>query len=247
MGRHKEDWGSRMNPGYSNEINIRGWIRVLKKRLWIIIVFTVLTFISGLFYIKWFTTPLYQSSATIIIEADADLRNTLQVSIKDSKVMEKVGRELGLSISPENLATKITVTSIDNSQVVNIGVIDSDPVQAAAIANTTARVFKEEVPSIINFDNVHFLSNAKEDPTSINGNHMKLLIAAIGLGVIVGIGFSFLLDSLDHSIRSPEDIEYIIGIPVMGKVSKIKRVKRSQGGTNRQKVLVSYRGEKFPL
>ena len=236
-----------MNPGNSKEINIREWIRVLKKRLWIIFILTVLTFVCGLFYIKWFTTPLYQSSATIIIEADADLRNTLQVIIKDSIVMEKVGQELGLSISPENLATKITVTSIDNSQVVNIGVIDSDPAQAASIANTTARVFKEEVPSITNFDKVHFLSNAVEDLTPVNEDHTKLLIVALGLGIIVGIGFAFLLDSLDHSIRSPEDIENLIGIPVIGRVSRIKRVKRSQSGTNGHRVMVSYRGEKFPL
>lgn len=236
-----------MNPGNSKEINVREWIRVLKKRLWIITIFTVLTFICGLFYIKWFTTPIYQSSAAIIIEAEAELRNTLQVIIKDSNVMEKVGRELGLSMSPEDLAAKITVTSIDNSQVVNIGVVDSDPEQAAAIANTTARIFKEEVPSIINFDKVHFLSNAKEDLTPINENHTKLLIAAIGLGVIVGIGFAFLLDTLDRSIRSTADIESIIGIPVIGRVSKINRVKRSPTGINGQKVLVTHRGEEFPL
>ena len=236
-----------MNPGNSKEINVREWIRVLKKRLWIVAVFTVLTFVCGLFYIKWFTTPLYQSSATIIIEADADLRNTLQVIIKDSKVMEKVGRELGLSISPESLAGRITVTSIDNSQVVHIGVIDSNPAQAAAIANTTAQVFKEEVPSIINFDKVHFLSQAVEDIRPINADHTKLMIVAIGIGVIVGIGFAFLLDSLDHSIRSSEDIENLIGIPVIGRVSKIKRVKRGKSGINDHKVMVSYRGEKFPL
>ena len=236
-----------MSPGKSKEINVREWIGVLKKRLWIIAIFTILALVCGLFYIKWFTTPLYQSSATIIIEADAELRNTLQVIIKDSKVMEKVGQELGLSTSPENLAAQITVNSIDNSQVVNIGVIDSDPGLAAAIANTTAQVFKEEVPSIINFNKVHFLSSAKGDSTPINKDHSKLLILAIGLGVIMGIGFAFLLDTLDHSIRSTEDIEYIIGIPVIGRVSKINRVKRSQTGTNGKKVWVSHRGENFPL
>jgi capsular polysaccharide biosynthesis protein len=236
-----------MNPGNSKEINIRTWISVLKKRAGIIAIFAILTLVCGLFYIKWFTTPLYQSSATIIIEADADLRNTLQVIIKDSKVMEKVGQDLGLSMSPEDLAEKISVTSIDNSQVVNIGAVDQDPRQAADIANTTARIFKEEVPSIINFDNVHFLSEAKENFTPINEDHTKLLIAAFGLGVIVGIGFAFLLDSLNHSIRSTEDLENLIGIPVVGRVSKIKRVKRSKDGTNSQKVGVSYRGEEFPL
>ena len=236
-----------MNPGNSKEVNIRDWLMVLKKRLWIIVLFTVLTFVCGVFYIKWFTTPLYQSSATIIIDADADLRNTLQVIIKDSRVMEKVGRELGLSTSAENLAAQITVTSIDNSQVVNIGVIDSNPEKTAAIANTTAKVFKEEVPGIINFDHVHFLSGAKVNSTPINGNHNKLLIIAIGLGVVIGIGVSFLLDSLDHSIRSADDIENLIGIPVIGRVSKINRVKSKSNREHRHKATVNHGGEKLSL
>lgn len=236
-----------MNPGNSKEMNIREWLRVLKKRFWIIALFTVLTFICGLLYIKWFTTPLYQSSATIIIEADADLRNTLQVIIKDSRVMGKVADELGISTSPEILATQITVTSIEDSQVVNIGAIAPEAEDAAAIANKTAQVFKEEVPGIINFDKVHFLSEAKVDPSPVNENHNKLLIVAIGLGVMIGIGFAFLLDSLDHSIRSPEDIENLIGIPVLGRVSKINRVKGNHKSKHRKKAAVSHGSEKLSL
>ena len=58
--------------------------------------------------------------------------------------------------------------SIDASQVVSISVIDSDPTMAANIANTTAKVFKEEIPNIIGFNDVQLLSEAKVVPYPIN-------------------------------------------------------------------------------
>ena len=100
----------------------------------------------GFVYSQISTTLLYQSSSRIIINADAEDRKTLQVIMKDSTIMEKVVERLKLDRSPEALAGQITVQSIDDSQVVSIGVIDTDPTMAANIANTTAKVFKEEIP-----------------------------------------------------------------------------------------------------
>ena len=68
---------------------------------------------------------MYQTSSRIIINADAEYRKTLQVIMKDSTIMEKVVQNLNLDRSPEALAGQISVQSIDASQVVSIGVIDT--------------------------------------------------------------------------------------------------------------------------
>ena len=80
--------------------------------------------------------------------------------------MEKVVQDLNLDRSPETLAGQITVQSIDASQVVSISVVDTDPKMAANIANTTAKVFKEEILNIVGFNNVQLLSDAKIDTQS---------------------------------------------------------------------------------
>ena len=53
--------------------------------------------------------------------------NTLMVMIKDPIIMEKVNSELNLSRSPEGIANEITVAQIDDSQVIKISAIDTDP------------------------------------------------------------------------------------------------------------------------
>ncbi len=225
----QKDGSIRVNPTkYSQkqatkEINLKEIYRVIKERLWIVVIITIIATTIGVIYNTYFTTPLYQSSTSIIIEADAEYRKTLQVIIKDSTVLEKVIKELKADKSPEALAGQINVTSIDNSQVVSIAVIDVNPLQAAKIANTTAKVFKDEIPNIIGFDKVTILSDAKVYPYPINENKSRTIFISFLMGLIVGIGLVLLLDSLDDSIKSEQEVEEILGLPVLGKVSKMKK------------------------
>jgi capsular polysaccharide biosynthesis protein len=212
-----------VNKTKAKDINLKELFYVIKKRLWIVVVITFITTGLGIYYSYSHNTPLYQASSRIIIGASPDYRNTLQVIIKDSTVLDKVVKQLGLPQSPEALAGKITVTSIDNSQVVSIGVTDTDPKRAADIANTTARVFKAEIPNIVGFSDVRLLSDALVNPGPINHNQNMKIVIALVIGVVIGVGLVFLLDSLDDTLRSNNEVEEILGLPVLGRVSRANK------------------------
>lgn len=224
------------------EINLKELFQVIKRRFWIIAVVTLLSSLIGVYVSNIKTIPLYQSSARIIIGADEESRNTLQVIIRDSVILDKVIKELALNKTAEALAGQISVASVEGSQVVSISVIDTDPVFAAKLANTTARVFRDEVPNIIGQDYIRLLSDAKVSPSPMNqSNNNKLYIAVVG-GLIVGVGLAFLLESLDDRIRSVREIELLLGLPVLGRVSKVSKrsVKKK---TNNMQFDFELRGE----
>lgn len=227
----------------AKEINLKELYRVVKKRYWIILVITVLTTIAGWYYSHLNKPePLYESSTNIIIGADSEYRKTLQVIIKDTIVLETVISNLGLDQSSKSLANQISVESIDNSQVVKISVIDTNPERAANIANMAAKVFKDEIPNILGFEEVQILSEARINPIPVNdSNPNKLVVAAFIIGIIIGSGLIFLIDSLDDSIKSERDIETVLGIQVLGSISKInnKNVRKKKG----QKTKLAFRGE----
>jgi capsular polysaccharide biosynthesis protein len=166
---------------------------------------------------------MYQSTSRIIIGADNTLITTLKVIIQDSTVLDKVVKKLDLPYPPETLSGKILVGSIDNSQVVTITVTDSNPEQAAIIANTIAETYKEEIPAIMNFKDITLLSEAKVYPIPINEDQNKTIIIALIGGIVIGIGLAFLLDSLNDSVRKEDEVEELLGIPVLGSVSKMKK------------------------
>lgn len=208
----------------AKEINLKEIFCVIKNRIWVILAITIFTTVAGIAY-SYFNKPtlLYQSSTRIIIGANADLMKTLQVIIRDTTVLEKVVKDLDIERSSEALAGQISVQSIEGSQVVSINVVDADPVLAAELANTTARVFKEEVPKIVGFNDVKNLSEAKVNPYPINENNNRTSILAFVVGLVLGIGLAFLLDSLDDTIGSEREIEELLGLPVLGRVSKMNK------------------------
>ncbi|WP_226645695.1 YveK family protein [Mesobacillus subterraneus] len=208
--------------GIAKEINIKEIFTVIKKRLWIIAIITALASIAGYLYGEKDITLLYQSSARIIIGKEADM-NTLQVILKDPVVLEKVVEKLDLNRSPESLANQISVGILDGSKVVNISVIDTDPNKAADIANTTAAEFKNEITRLLDFNDMEIFSPAKINPNPINEEESNSGIIGIVFGMIAGVGFVFFLDSLDDTVRSKKDVEDYLGLPVLGKVSKMSK------------------------
>ncbi|MDR7239992.1 YveK family protein [Neobacillus drentensis] len=204
----------------ARDINLKELYYVIKKRFWIILVLMIITTGLGVYLSDSKDPPLYESSSRIIIGANPENSKTLQVIIKDTTILEKVVQQLNLSQSPEEIAGQITVTSVDSSQVVSISVTDTDPERAAKIANTTARVFKEQIPNIMDFKDVRLLSDAKVNPSQINKSQNNTTLIALIAGLVLGIGLVFLLDSLDETLRTDQEVEGMLELPVLGRVSK---------------------------
>ncbi|MFC0478401.1 YveK family protein [Robertmurraya beringensis] len=239
MGRFQTD------RRIAKEINLREILGVLKKRAWIGITITILAALFGYFYSSINqTTLLYSSSTNIIINADGGQRKTLEVIIKDKTVLEKVINQLGIERTPESLAQSIQVGSIDETQVVKISVIDVNPELAAEIANTTANVFIQEIPNIMDFDDVRVLSDAQVIPIPINdSNENKILGAAIIGGIVIGLGLIFLVDSLDESIRSEQEVEELLEVPILGSVSIMSK----KNINKTKKINVNNRGDSIGI
>jgi capsular polysaccharide biosynthesis protein len=211
-------------PTVEQELELVYILRVLKRKLWLILLITMLGTLAGYFYHSNFHSPLYESSTRLILRTEnQEFIKTLQAIIKDPAILEKVMDELEMNNTVEELSRRISVQSVGSSQVVNVTVSDSSPESAALIANTTATVFKKEVTSILNFQGVTVLSKAKKIPIPINDNKNKTILAGFILGIVISVGLVFLLHALDNTISTENEIEEYLGLPVLGSVSKINK------------------------
>ncbi|PHA03072.1 lipopolysaccharide biosynthesis protein [Bacillus pseudomycoides] len=207
------------------EINIKNLFAVIRRRLWVVVVLTIIITLVGAAYSIFLKTPLYSSSARILIPANNDTINTLKVMINEPVVMEKVAAELNINRSASSLSGQISTESVEGSQIVKITAVDADPVLAAKIANTTAAVYKQEAASVLKFNDVSILSEATATKYSvpINIDHTKTIMTAFFIGLVLSIGFIFLLDSLDDTIKSERAIEKLLDIPTLGSISKMDK------------------------
>src|SRR5690554_990498 len=218
-------------------ISLNEIFQTLKKRMTLIISVTILAIIISASVTLFLLTPKYEASSQFIvnqkeqtsdfnvneIRTNVELINTYNVIIKTPAILDPVIDQLNLNVSVNELASRISVSNAQGSQVVDVTVTDTDPYLAESIANTTVEVFQEQIPVLMNVDNVNILSPASvgPDPSPVSPNLTLNIAIAIVLGLMVGVGLAFLLEYMDQTIKTEQDVEQILQLPVMGSISSI--------------------------
>lgn len=221
-----------------DKISLKELLETFNSRLWLIVVLTVGSgLVSGLVS-YFYLTPVYEASTQILVnqktnnqnfynqnqvQTNVQLINTYNVIIKSPVILDKVVKDLKLGLTTDQLNKKISVASETNSQVINLSVQDTNPNEAAQIVNTTAGVFQTEVPKIMNVDNVNILAKAAAAPNQAPVKPKKTLNIVIGLvlGLMAGAGIILLLGYFDNTVKTEQEIEKLLGLPVLGVIGTI--------------------------
>jgi len=214
------------------ELDIREVIAIIRKNLWIIILFTLLAAILSGIISTFFLSEVYASSTTLIVSKKYETTDQLQLSdvnlarnlvdtysviIKSNRVLEKVISNYS-NLTLGQLKSKISVSSEGNTEVLRIRVEDEIPERAADIANSLANVFIEEVNQLLKMENVQVIDVAKTSYAPVRPRvKMNIAVAAL-VGLMVGVGIAFLREFLDNTIKTPEDVQKYLDLPVIGMI-----------------------------
>ncbi|MGG4095541.1 YveK family protein [Paenibacillus lautus] len=223
-------------------MELKQYFRIVQKKWWLIAVIVIIAMAVAGVKSFYFTTPIYAANAKLIVnQSSGDGAATLNAStiqtsiflinsykeiIKSSAVMNKVVEKYPeLGESPAQLAAKISVTSANNSQVMNLVYQDTSYTKAAKVVNGVSTVFKEQIPNIMNVDNITILSEADVTvtPAPINFNPFMNMLISFVVSLILAIGFVFLLDYLDDTLESEAEIVEIMNVPVLAVVGKVRK------------------------
>ncbi len=219
-------------------ISLKDIALTLRKRLKLIIVMAIVAVIASGIISYFVLTPVYQASTQMLvnqksseqstldpnqIRSNIDMINTYKQVIQSPAILDIVVEDLGLQQSTDALISKISVNSQENSQVFSLTIQDEDPAQAVKLANAISDTFSKEVPSIMKVDNVEILASAvlKDNPSPIKPKPLLNIAIALVVGLMAGVGIAFLLDYLDNTIKTEEDIQKILGLPVLGSIPKM--------------------------
>lgn len=218
--------------------SLQDMIQILKKRAGMISFLVVLAVLVSGAVTYFFVEPVYSSTAQVLVsrsdpgeanlsneylQTDLQLINTYSDIMKSPAILGKVKEGLGLQQSVGELTEGIEVTSSSNSQVVNITAQASNADEAVRISNTTAETVISEIPALMDVENISVLSPALladvQQPASPS-LLLNMLLAAFA-GLLIGISTAFLLEYVNTKIRDKQDVEMMLGIPVLGLIPQI--------------------------
>ncbi len=223
-------------------MELRDYFRIVRKSWLLILVLTLVAVgLSALQTLR--TTPTYQSKAVVYVSfnttGEAGTGELVQgvtyaqraissyVDVAETAiVMDRVAEDLGNGLSPLELTKQVSASAPKDTSLIEVTATDSDPEEAALIANTTASVLGDvisnelERPTDGGPARVHLeIINPATVPSSpISPNVTRNLALGLLLGLMLGFGAAVLRDVLDTRIRSRADIAAITHIPVIGDI-----------------------------
>ena len=205
----------------------------LTKKLYIIII-TLVALLLGIVYSNFIQEPMYKSYTTILLTKENDsssitsndialnrnLVDTYREIVKSRKVVSKVISNLDLDYTVDALNSRISVSSINETEIIKITVVDEDRELAMNIANETAQVFNSEIVKLYNIQNMGIVDEAEIASVPYNVSVLKQSLIASLIGLVLGIGIVFVMFYFDTTIKSSEEIENKLGLPVIAEIPK---------------------------
>lgn len=209
------------------------------KKVQIILIVAIFVVI-GIIYTIGFVTPVYTSTTTLVLAgqtSDNTVTNTTSDAITSTdltlnsklvgtyrelvtsdKVVRQVISNLGIDVNVEELKKNISVTSVEDTELIEISVTNENPTYAMQIANETVELFKEQVAEIYNINNVHVVDAAEEEKVPSNVNHTKDVILFAFIGIVVAVIYVLIANMLDTTIKSREEVEKLYKVPVLAEI-----------------------------
>lgn len=214
------------------DIDLGELFKCIKKNIILIVLASLLCAFIGLASSLFIIDKKYSSEATIYItpkvteqgtidynsiQTNSKMVNNYMEILKSETIMTKVANQIGVK-SCEEVQNTLTITNPENTELISISSETTDPELSQKIVSLTVSTFKEDMMDILNLNNVTTINEAKVNSNPVAPNKTKLTLLGFGVGFIVSCGYVCILYLFDKRLRTRDEAENFLGIPVLATV-----------------------------
>ena len=220
------------------EIDVLSLLRTIWRKKFLILLTAILTTGLAFAYSAFLATPQYDSTTRLYVvtqssDNGAGITNQdLQAGsflVKDYKeiilsqdVLKNVTTTLGIT---DDIKEKITVNIPVDTRILSITVRDSDPNQAATIANTLRDEAAKKIIEVTKVSDVTTLEAAVPAEKPSTPQTKRNLVLGFIVGAFLATALVLVLEVLDDRVKRPQDIEEGLGMTLLGVVPQAEKLK----------------------
>ncbi|HFH9926365.1 TPA: YveK family protein [Streptococcus suis] len=220
------------------EIDVLSLLRTIWRKKFLILLTAILTTGLAFAYSAFLATPQYDSTTRLyVVNQSGDngaviTNQDLQAGsflVKDYKeiilsqdVLKNVTTTLGIT---DDIKEKITVTIPTDTRILSITVRDSDPNQAATVANTLRDEAAKKIIEVTKVSDVTTLEAALPAEKPSTPRTKRNLVLGFVVGAFLATALVLVLEVLDDRVKRPQDIEEGLGMTLLGVVPHAEKLK----------------------
>src|SRR5919201_54785 len=244
------------NAGLRHATTLRDYLRVAKRRKWIIAQAIVLLPLVAV-GLSLHQRKMYRASAEVLLATqnvanqlngindptlsqDADRHAQTQADLaRVPAVASETLRLAGLKRSVDNFLNHSSASAKTNADLLELSVEDHRPDIARRLATAYATAFSGYRAQLDTapYTNAKRRANAQlremaaanaeksraDHATQVQPRPVRNGILGLVLGIVLGVALAFLREALDTRVRSAEEIEERLGIPLLARIPEPPR------------------------
>lgn len=218
-----------------NSLDLSKFLGAIKKNWKLLVLLPIIFMLISLLVTVFLMKPKYEANTQVLVnqkeknneymaqevQSNLQLVNTYAEILKSPRIIDDVAKK-DSKYSSSQIKSMLDITSQSDSQILTINVKNGSKADAENVANEIARVFKKDMPKIMSIDNVSVLSKADGTATKVSPNLIQNLAIGLILGLILGMVIIVIKELFDKRIKTEEDVERELDIPVLGSIAKLK-------------------------
>lgn len=228
------------------EIDLQELLLVYLRKWWILFLCLVVGASVALGFTWRFVTPTYRTSISIYVNnnrgaedmdylSSSDLTaaqrlvNTYVSIAKSDRVLDKISEKLDGDYTAAQLSGMISAKQMNETEIFQIFVVSSDPVEAARIANAAAEVAPNEISNLIEGTSARVIDLAKIPTSRYSPSYSRSAFLGGVIGLVLALVVLTIFHLKDTRIKDENDLTSLFELPVLGRIPNFEFI--SAGNT----------------
>ncbi|MBN1050116.1 YveK family protein [Clostridium botulinum] len=216
-------------------IRIEDIVDVLKKRWKMIILITIIATVFSAVISFFVISPKYQANTKLFIgkeNTESQVQNynsndvqmyqkllkTYAEVIQTNDLVEKAISSEDLKLESSKILKDLTVTPRADTQILEISYTNTDPIVAKDVVKLITSQFVQSATELISNGNVKVIEEVRIPEKPVSPNKKLNIAIAFLLGLMISVGLSFLIEFMDNTFKTKEQVENILELPVIGMI-----------------------------
>ncbi|MDV4150434.1 Wzz/FepE/Etk N-terminal domain-containing protein [Clostridium sp. AL.422] len=220
-------------------MSLEQFLGILRKRIRLILltilVFTVISIVLSFYVIN----PKYEATTKFFIgkefseeekyynQSDVimyqNLIKTYSEIIKTPDIILNSIEKSKISSEVKDVTNRLEVVAIADTQILEVRYRSIDPTESRKLVNNLTNEFIKISRELVPNGSVKIIQKVRVSNEPVTPNKPINILIGVFSGIVVGLLIAFIAESLDKKIRSKEELENIIDIPIIGILPLIEK------------------------
>ena len=212
------------------EIDLSELFKLFKKNIKLIIILALVGIVIAVSLTTFFIDKKYASQGSILLKAevvDGSIdssqlsANNMMVNnyielLQGNAIQNQVASNLNITGDEVNKA--LTVTNTAETQIIEISAITTNPELSKNIVEETITVFTTLVQEKLNVTNLTIVDQPEINANPVSPSMTQNILIGGIIGIVISLAYILLTYLLDTKIKSGEQAEQILGVPLLGTI-----------------------------